>query len=262
MSFPKLFVTDLDSTALGGGHRPYARFPDAFSGFLDKLGSRGCRWAINTTWDVNGQWELVLGSSVKSEPLFLMGELGHRLAAIENGEPVFVEPFTSDTEREVAVIREKYLYPLVKDISGRFSPEKSHFYGHLFDFRAAEPESGKFLDYVSGKYSSDENLFCRYSEKGIVAYPAFLNKGRSLKEAVKIGGFSPEDVVIAGDNESDTAMMARELSTHAVCPENAGEDVKRHVLGMGGVVGRGECAEGVIDAFNRLAEKKGWDWDG
>ena len=165
-------------------------------------------------------------------------------------------------DREVALIRGKHLYPLVKDISGKFSPEKSHFYGHLFDFRAAEPESEKFLDYVSGKYSSDENLCCRCSEKGIVAYPAFLNKGRSLKEALRIGGFKPEDVVIAGDNEADTAMMAPGLSEHAACPENAGEDVKKHVLGMGGVVGRGECAEGVIDAFIRLAEEKGWGWDG
>ena len=32
--FPKLFVTDLDDTALGGGYVPYARFPDPFSEFL------------------------------------------------------------------------------------------------------------------------------------------------------------------------------------------------------------------------------------
>ncbi len=62
---------------------------------------------------------------------------------------------------------------------------------------------------------------------------------------------------MAGDNAADTAMMA---PGHAICPENAGEDVKKHVLSMGGVVGRGGCAEGVIDAFNRIAEKKGWEW--
>jgi hypothetical protein len=56
--------------------------------------------------------------------------------------------------------------------------------------------------------------------------------------------------------------MGDGLSEHAICPENAGEDVKRHVLSMGGVVGRGECAQGLIDAFNRLAEKKGWEWNG
>ena len=33
--FPKLFVTDLDGTALGGGYEPYAKFPDHFSKFLD-----------------------------------------------------------------------------------------------------------------------------------------------------------------------------------------------------------------------------------
>ncbi len=262
MALPKLFVTDLDSTALGGEHRPYARFPDVFSVFLDRLDSKGCRWAVNTAWEVNAQWELVLGSKVKSRPLFLMGEMGRSLAAIENGEPVFVEPFTSHTDREVTIIGEKYLYPLVKDISGRFSPAKIHFYGHLLDFRAVEKESGKFFEYVSQKYSSDENLICRITEKTITAYPAFLQKSRNLKEALRISGFSPEDVVIAGDNTADTAMMAAGLSEHAICPENAGEDVKEHVLSMGGAVGRKEYAEGVIDAFNQLTEKKGWGLNG
>jgi len=62
-AFPLLFVTDLDDTALGDGHQPYARFPDPYSEFLDGLAARGCQWAINTTWNVNGQWQLVLGSA-------------------------------------------------------------------------------------------------------------------------------------------------------------------------------------------------------
>ena len=262
VNFPKLFVTDLDSTALGGGHRPYARLPNAFSDFLDKLDSRGCRWAINTAWGTNGQWELVLGSSVKSEPLFLMGETGHRLAVIKDGEPVPVEPFTSRTEMKMDNSRKEFLYPLVKDISGKFSPEESHFHGYLFHFIAIPEQSREFLDYFSEKYPSNETLTCRCLEKGIVVYPAFLKKSRNLAEALRIGGLRPEDVVIAGDNEADTAMMAPGLAEHAVCPENAGKDVKKHVLDMGGVVGRGECAEGVIDAFIRLAEEKGWGWDG
>lgn len=260
MNIPKLFVTDLDKTALGGGYRPYRRFPDVFSAFLDKLDSVGCRWAINTTWAVEGQWELVLASSVRSRPVFLMGELGHRLSAVEDEEPVPVEPFTTETDEAVSSVREKFLYPLVKDISGRFCPLMSHFYGHLFEFSIAPEERAHFLEYVSDRYSSDENLIVQYSEKGLIAYPAFLNKGRSLKETVGITGIAPGDVVVAGDNVADTMMMKPGLALNAICPGNADEDVKRYVMDMGGEVGCGECAEGVIDAFTRLAEKKGWDW--
>ncbi len=71
--FPKLFVTDLDGTALDGGYQPYARFPDPFSEFLDYLHDNGCQWAINTTWDVGGQWDIVELSSVKSKPVFFYG---------------------------------------------------------------------------------------------------------------------------------------------------------------------------------------------
>jgi len=44
----KLFVFDLDGTALGG-HVPYDQFPKPFADFLDDLARRGCRWATNTT---------------------------------------------------------------------------------------------------------------------------------------------------------------------------------------------------------------------
>lgn len=33
IKFPELFVAGLDSTVPGGGHRPYARFPDIFANF-------------------------------------------------------------------------------------------------------------------------------------------------------------------------------------------------------------------------------------
>ena len=93
--FPLLFVTDLDNTALRAGFQPYARFPDPFAEFLDALAARGCRWAINTTWSVHGQWQLVQSSAVRSRPEFLIAEYGLR------------EGDTGSPEVQIAILTER-----------------------------------------------------------------------------------------------------------------------------------------------------------
>ena len=52
----RLFVTDLDGTALGG-YEPYDRLPEKFCALLDRLVDDGWEWALNTTWDPEGQWK-------------------------------------------------------------------------------------------------------------------------------------------------------------------------------------------------------------
>ena len=75
----RLFVFDLDGTAFGG-HVPYNRFPSEFVRFLDGLAKRGIRWATNTTWAVETQYDVIKASGVKSIPVFLSGASG-RMAA-------------------------------------------------------------------------------------------------------------------------------------------------------------------------------------
>jgi hydroxymethylpyrimidine pyrophosphatase-like HAD family hydrolase len=86
----------------------------------------------------------------------------------------------------------------------------------------------------------------------------FMNKGLALAESLKLLGISPDDVVVAGDETTDIAMMRPELARFAVCPENSAEAVKRHVLSMGGTVGVGHSSKGVMDAFAKLAESFGF----
>ena len=262
--FPKLFVTDLDGTALDKAHQPYARFPDHFSEFLDALYSRQCEWAISTTWDAGGQGQLVLGSTVKSTPLFLMAEYGMRLARYTDGVPEFIQPFTENMEKRVDTFNRDIAFAVVRNICSQFSPKIMHFYGHMLTFQPIPEEENEFRDYVVSYMPEwDKNEQFNYSlnaQSSFNLYPRFLHKGLALSEALIQEGITPEEVVIAGDETADIDMMQPELAKFAVCPENACQEVKDHVVNMGGFVGNGIGAKGVIDSFRQLAAKEGWSF--
>ena len=253
--FPKLFVTDLDGTALGGGYKPYARFPDPFSEFLDYLHENGCQWAINTTWDVGGQWDLVELSSVKSKPAFFMAEFGLRLAKYAKNGPELVQPYVEKMEKQLQDVQHSSMYPLISDICSKFKPEVMHFYGHLFSFNVISEETEKFNEYISEHYPESKELNINAHDGRVGVYPKFMHKGLALAEAIKMLSISPEEVVIAGDETADIAMMQPNLAKFAVCPDNAPEEVKQHVIAMNGKVGSGHSAHGIIDAFGKLFGK-------
>lgn len=250
--FPKLFVTDLDGTALGGGYKPYARFPDPFSEFLDYLHDNGCQWAINTTWDVGGQWDLVELSSVKSKPAFLMAEFGLRLARYTEKGPEMVQPYVDEMEKKLQGIQNSAIYPLIHDICSKFKPEIMHFYGHLFSFDVINKEKEQFNQYVSQHYANKNELIVNQHNGRIGVYPSFMNKGIALAEVLKILSITPDQVVVAGDETTDIAMMQPHLAEFAVCPENAAQEVKQHIMKMNGAIGSGHSSRGIIDAFQKF----------
>jgi hydroxymethylpyrimidine pyrophosphatase-like HAD family hydrolase len=261
MDFPKLFVTDLDGTALGGGFEPYARFPDPFSEFLDKLQSKGCNWAINTTWDPEGQWQLVLASSVKSRPVYLMGELGYRTARALDEKIEMLQPYNDIMKERLTEVNEELIFPFIKDICGKFTPEKIFFYGHLFQFIATQEDKDKLEKYATEKYSNKEGLEFSCKNGSVSCYPDFLKKSAGLAEVTKLMELKPEEIVIAGDQSPDMTMMEPEnLAAHALCPENAADEVKEHVKSIDGAIGDFHSGIGIINAFEKLAKKRGWDW--
>ncbi len=260
--FPKLFVTDLDGTALDKSFQPYARFPDHFSQFLDQLHKKQCEWAISTTWDAVGQSQLILSSSVESKPLFLMAEYGMRLAKYSGAEPQYIQPFTETMEDKVAKFNNECAFAVVRDICNRFSPEVMHFYGHMFTFQPINSDETAFRRYIrkhaADWHESEQFNFSLNSQSSFNIYPRFLNKGVALSEALKLSSITPEQVVIAGDEIADIDMMQPGLATFAVCPDNAAQEVKEHIINMGGFVGNGTGASGIIDSFRQLAVKQQW----
>lgn len=260
-AFPKLFVTDLDGTALGGEYQPYARFPDPFSAFLDRLVARGCRWAINTTWDVNGQHQLVLTSAVKSRPSYFIAEMSCRMATLVDGKLEFVQPYTADMEALVLQACHEELYSLMKGVCGNFAPHRMNFYGHWFDFTALEPDRERLGQYVRENHPHAGEKLHLHVGGGVVAYPKVLQKGNGVREAMRRMGVAPEEVVIAGDSfHGDGSMMNAQIGRWGVCPSNADDNLKAHVRGLGGEVGEGIASVGIIDAFEKLARRNGWEF--
>jgi len=257
--FPQLFVTDLDDTALGGGYQPYARFPDPYSAFLDRLAARGCLWAINTTWGVDGQWQVVQSSAVRSRPAYLIAEYGLRVAQVADKGPEFVQPYTAGMEARIEEINQAVLFPLMKDICAQFKPARMHFYGHVFEFYPREDERARLAEYVQACYAGNEVVNAGVG-RALGVVPKFLEKGNGLREVLRLTGIPADRVVVAGDSMGDWSMMHASLARYIVCPGNADPRVREEAAARGGGVGEDLCSRGIIQAFDQLARRHGWEY--
>jgi len=242
----RLFVFDLDGTALGGG-KPYARFSPAFSAFLDDICARGWAWGTNTTWDINGQWELVLNSPVHSRPRVLMGEMGHVLATVTAHGPSMVKEYSASIAEQV---RKANLYARLLQLLGKIECERVFFYGHLFSL-IPRHRNGYAQACAHELLADAPDLVLRCTDTHITVHPACLGKGTVLAAAEKFLGIPPRDVVVAGDEPMDIPMLTAKLGT-PICPANAHESVRKQVLANGGAVGSQPFAAGVMEAFLAL----------
>jgi len=260
MTFPRLFITDLDGTALGGNFKPYAQLPEPFCQFLDRLSDKGCKWALNTTWDIDGQWDLVMGSPVKSRPAYLMAEYGLRMSKVSGKSHSYIQPYTENNNRKLAAFNKEIGSGIVSDICTKFSAAKIMFYGHLFDFVSISEDAEALAAYVTKNYANMPEIEMRSNKNQFSFRPAFLNKGNAVKNLVQLAGFSSNEVVAAGDESADISMINKGAAGFLISPENCVPKVKQAIAENHGEVGRGHACLGVIDAFNSLAHKQGWDW--
>lgn len=255
MSIQKLFITDLDGTALGGGFLPYDRFPDHYSDFLDELAADGWDWAINTTWDPEGQWKLIERSKVKSRPSFLIAEFGRQLVKVENGSLVRVQPYTDENNRKIAEFCREKLLPILHRIFLRIPPKQVFYYEHLTSATFREDISPEVLPELREVMDSGE-FHLDLGKKSFSMRPAFLSKGLPMPLLNSEFGYAPENIVCAGDEATDIAMMQPEFSRVYLAPANLVPELGRHIEAHGGFIGKREFAWGVIDAFRVWSKSK------
>ena len=250
-----LFITDLDGTALGGGYPVYARIPECLADTLDLLSENGWDWAINTTWDVEGQWQLVQDSPLKSRPAYLIGEFGRKIAVIRDEQLVYLQPWCDDNDRKIRDFTRLKTVPLMNALNQAFVPEKIHFYGHLFEYVAASDskELAEFAENYPG--NGDFHIRINPERRSFSIRPAFLGKGSPVREIMKLEHLAPDQVVAAGDEPPDLEMMAAEITACPVCPANADETVKEFVRNRGGIVASEPYGAGVAAALRSILSR-------
>ncbi len=249
----KLFMTDLDGTALGGGFLPYDRFPDHYSDFLDELAARGWDWAINTTWEPEGQWKLVLQSKVESRPRFLIAEFGRQLIEVRNNELMRVNPYTERNDLRIAEYCQKYLLPLLNRLFMRIQPRSIMYYEHLVTVKYRHEIMKDMFPELTNAEAS--NIFDIYLDKHTLSLRAkFLSKGLPMPIIIDRFGYRPENIICAGDELMDLGMMDPLYSKVYLAPGNANEDLKKYVIAHGGYIGTKSFAAGTIEAFYRWQE--------
>ncbi|GGD50637.1 hypothetical protein [Paenibacillus nasutitermitis] len=259
-SFPRLFVTDLDGTVLGGGFRPYSRIPDVVCKFLDRLDGYGCKWMTNTAWEAKPQIDLIAVSAMMSCPLYVSGSVGLELCQLRGEKLTEVQPYSAKLREQLMEVQCSVLHSFVQEICGRFESEFILYNGFWFALTPVEGRLEEMYAYLQERQPQLPEISIQLlaHERRFYSHPAFLTKDLPIREAMRLHGWTPDQIVVAGDELPDLHMMDPEVAKHAICPGNAHPDVKRRVIEMGGVVGQSEYGLGVVQAFEELAVKNGW----
>lgn len=249
----KLLVIDFDGTALGG-HEPYAQFPAEFARFLDGLKARGIQWATNTTWGVEGQWELIQRSGLKNRPAFLCGGTGQFLARVVRGRPVHDPSFERAVVRKHrrfrrhhgARVRSVLRQILDANLAARLSVDFDN--ENIVSYRAAPGCADRLMTLVTPLLQADAYYLWHPERRTANSLmPVHINKGGVIADIQARMGIGPENTIVAGDASNDLAMFDRAAAHYAICPANAEPIIKKRVRKLGGYIARRDYSWGVIE---------------
>ncbi|MGI5868256.1 MAG: HAD hydrolase family protein [Kiritimatiellia bacterium] len=249
----RLFVFDLDGTALGG-FVPYARFPDAFSSFLDELSACGAVWCTNTTWHPEAQAQMIAESAVKSRPAVLFGRTG-LLRALPTADGGFA--LDASWTARLAGIEALYgeslarIEAAVGDL-GAWAEVPGEPLMTLFKPRRAscDEDKAQFRKAVAAEAPVVQAV--ARADGSFRVQPRQMDKGAALAAMQELLGVGADATLVAGDASNDLPMFNPSLARYAVCPSNASPAVKDAVLAMGGAVGTVPYAAGVVAAIHSI----------
>jgi HAD superfamily hydrolase (TIGR01484 family) len=258
----KLFVFDLDGTALGG-HEPYEQFPLEFARLLDKLSEQGIRWATATTWKVDKQLELIRSSGVKSDPVLLTGCTGRSAFTVVGNKMFPVSAYMEEiSELDFNLVKKygKTIQSIITTLKTGNCVEKisyNRFGHHVISFNAAKGKSQKLRQILQPLIDTGAYYLStpgKFDDNSLL--PEHMNKGRAVRLIQKIAGISPEETLIAGDETNDFHMFDPRLAKYMVCPHNAHAGIKKIVMGNNGIIASKNYSYGIIEAVNKILSIK------
>lgn len=256
-----LLIFDLDGTALGG-HDPYAQFPPEFGAFLDAWSTDGNLWATNTTWGLEAQRLLILGSRVTSLPVFVCGESGRRIGRLVDGTVVLDPVHEATVQAADHAFREK-MWPIVRPLMAGLLADDlvrraayDYYRGqYMIDLDCQDDCAGEVWRRLEPLLASgDYYTWSPQHGTTICLLPRHMNKGeavRALQQRLEIG---PERTILAGDGTNDLPMLSRSLAHWLVCPANAEPQVKARVEELGGIVAEQDYSWGVVEGVRSILD--------
>lgn len=254
----KLFIFDLDGTALGG-HEPYKQFPLEFADFLDKLDASGIKWATATTWAVDKQLKLIRSSGVKSEPVLLTGSTGRTAFSVVGDEMFPISEYINEVAELDCNLKRKYgktIQSIITELQSQKCVEEisyNRFGHHVISFKAAYGKEKELWQILQPLI--DEGIYYSFTPGNLECnslLPEYMNKGRAVRLIQKIAGVSPGETLIAGDETNDLHMFDPKLAKYMACPANAHDEIKKIVRSNNGIVAAKNYAFGIIEAVNEL----------
>ena len=245
---PRLFVTDLDDTVLGGT-RIYRRLSDSLCGFLDDLAANGCQWLMLTAWRAKHQLDLVLNSPVKSRPALVIDQLGRNAYRMVQDRLEPMAAYNDAMQQSMQACHRDGLIPFLRLALERWTPVDLYDDGGWLSFSVPQEEAQALHAMVEACRDMPLN-FVFERENAVVALPNCLGKGLAMRFVQQELGVSGDKMAAAGDHALDIPMLR--MVRWPLCPVNAAEAVRDEVRRLGGYVGRGMYAEGVMEAFRRI----------
>lgn len=250
----RLFVFDLDNTALGG-YTPYHKFPERFVKFINSLRSRGIGWATCTTWGIDLQFSMVQYSGITNPPTFLSGSSGLELSRVRSWKLVPDEEYRRHVAETSARFRKRNWQAVRKTMAELLRRdwlcEFEFNFQNIVSFKARKGRAKAVRMLAKDELPAGQYYeFNPKSEDYIILMPHYMNKGAAVAEMQKRLRICPDETLVAGDGTNDLSMMAK--ARWAVCPSNAAEEVKQAVISIGGIVGSRKYSDGVIAAAEKL----------
>lgn len=255
----KLFLFDLDGTALGG-YEPYALFPQHFCEFLDRIHNEGWDWGINSAWDMPGQWDLAGKSPVKSRPSVLIVSFGRGIYDCRSGEPVAVEPYCREMEKRLEIYEQEILIPALQPVldEGKHRDVIRRRHNYSVEYGPEGIDTATYI-HKSPAWQSmikSGNFEVMPLPGAVRVRSTFCTKAAPMHLLEPVFGYKPEHVVTAGDGTPDIHLVSSPYAKYAVTPANGDQMLKDYVSIHGGAIGKQDYAAGITEAFETLRNEK------
>ncbi|MEO6848442.1 MAG: HAD hydrolase family protein [Chthoniobacterales bacterium] len=252
----QLLSTDFDGTLIG--HPSDGRCSGRFANVLMEHKARKGIWTINTGRSFLHTLEGVEHFQAPVAPDFLVSLEREIYCRDENGSWQAHQEWNSNCQKQHHILFES-VRPLMAILTDyiRASPdvtliEEKHQPVGLVT------TSEDVMNRVVSVITEHSREYPDFSYQRNTIYLRFCHrayhKGSALEEIARLTDISPSQILAAGDNHNDLAMLDGKYAHMACCPSNSIEEVKQVVRDAGGYIASAKCADGIAEAYHWFTE--------